>query len=187
MKSVFLIVFLALVALPSCIYEEPSGCEAEEGACSSGNQSEQSPSCETGEIPTVKLGWLSTDGFHPYVAGGDITVQFRPSGGVGLLLAVQTTGLAAGEGVASSLFFNVENQGVPLGENSPRIRPHHCHTGKYGELSELFNLDHLSDEELSSLNGSLVDLVVTVVDTNDASITKSLPLVFRMPTLNTTH
>jgi hypothetical protein len=168
-SSPFLFMFAALVI---------SGCGPDDG------QTEDSL-CGTDVAPTATLGKGVGSAFIPYEDNEEVGIQPASQGGFGVPVLVRTTGLVAGESSVADVQLNVEDSGTLVGDFLQENTGLSCRGDDVGGevRGVVVGFDpevYSTNDELLILDGTTVELVVTVTDDEGNSASVRKPVTIRV-------
>ena len=134
-------------------------------------------SCTSTADANLTIGYGVGEDFTAYDAEAVVGLSVAPQGGFGVAVRASTSGLAAGE---VSVLLETEIDGVPTGSFLNESVTLYCQDDGSGLLWGVvvgFDPDtYGSNDDLLSLDGEVVDLVVTATDTKGNSATGITPV-----------
>jgi hypothetical protein len=141
--------------------------------------------CASAELPTAILGQGVGGAFLPYEDLEEVGLAVAPQGGFGVTVIIRTTGLLAGADLAADVQLNVEAGGQLAGEFLQENTALTCRDkvigGEVRGVVVGFDPDvYKTNDDLIALDGMVVDLVVTVTDSEGGSATVRKPLTIRV-------
>ena len=139
--------------------------------------------CIANEAPSATLGKGVGSAFIPYEDNEEVGIQPASQGGFGVPVLVRTTGLVAGSASFADVQLNVEDSGALVGEFLQENTGLSCRGDEVGGevRGVVVGFDpevYSTNDELLVLDGTSVDLVVTVTDEegNSATVRKSVTI-----------
>ena len=141
--------------------------------------------CAAGDAPTATLGKGVGSAFIEYEDNEEVGLVVASQGGFGVSVLVRTTGLEAGDGLVADVQLNVEDNGAVVGEFLQENTGLSCRGANIGgEVRGVvvgFDPDiYKTNDDLLVLDGTTVDLVVTVIDSNNNQATVRKPVIIRV-------
>ncbi|MEM7157153.1 MAG: hypothetical protein AAF799_30150 [Myxococcota bacterium] len=140
--------------------------------------------CASGANPSVELGKGVGGAFTAYEDGEGVGLAVAPQGGFGVTVVITTEGLAAGSGSTADILMDVEVDGVNDGSFFLEGAALLCEAGVGGRFDGAvvgFDSDkYSSNDDLLSLDGRLIDLVVTVTDVDGNEATARQPVTLNV-------
>ena len=141
--------------------------------------------CGPDEAPTATLGKGVGSAFIPYEDNEEVNLQPASQGGFGVAVLVRTSGLAAGTSSVADVQLNVEDGGTLVGTFLQENTGLSCRGDDIGGevRGVVVGFDpevYATNDDLLVLDGSTVDLVVTVTDEEENSATVRKPVTIRV-------
>jgi hypothetical protein len=141
--------------------------------------------CIANDAPTATLGKGVGSAFIPYEDNEEVGIQPASQGGFGVPVLVRTTGLVAGSASVADVQLNVEDSGALVGEFLQENTGLSCRGDDVGGevRGVVVGFDpgvYSTNDDLLVLDGTSVDLVVTVTDEEGNSATVRKPVTIRV-------
>lgn len=140
--------------------------------------------CLSGGDPLVVLGKGVGGAFTPYEDGEAVGLSVAPQGGFGVTVVIKTEGLLASDASVADILMDVEVDGVNDGTFLLQGAALLCEEGVGGRFDGAvvgFDPDKYStNDDLLSLDGRQVELVVTVTDIEGQSATARQPVTLNV-------
>ncbi len=174
-RSVMKFAALLLLLLATLVV---SGCGPDDGT-------PEDSLCSADEAPTATLGKGVGSAFIPYEDNEEVGIQPASQGGFGVPVLVRTTGLTAGSASVADVQLNVEEGGALVGEFLQENTGLSCRGDDIGGevRGVVVGFDpevYATNDDLLVLDGTTVDLVVTVIDEEGNSATVRKPVIIRV-------
>lgn len=154
-------------------------------ACGGDDAPDDDNLCLPDEAPTATLGKGVGSAFVPYEDNEEVGIQPAPQGGFGVQVLVRTTGLFASSSSVANIQLNVEESGSIVGEFLQEDTGFSCRGNDIGGevRGVVVGFDpsvYSTNDDLLVLDGTTVDLVVTVTDEEGGIATVRKPVVIRV-------
>ncbi len=154
-------------------------------ACGPEDEIPEDSLCNLQEMPTATLGKGVGSAFIPYEDNEEVGITPASQGGFGVPVLVRTTGLVASSSTVADIQLNVEENGTVVGEFLQENTGISCRGDDIGGevRGVVVGFDpsvYATNDDLLALDGTTVELVVTVISDGGETATARKPVVIRV-------